>query len=54
MKTRLALATLALALAPGLATAMCGDHAVKQDSAAACPAGQVWNDETGTCVKTTS
>ena len=54
MKTRLTLAAIALILTPGLAFAMCGDHAVKQDSAAACPAGQIWNGETGTCVKTTS
>lgn len=54
MKTRLTAAALALVLVPGLAAAMCGDHAVKQDSAAACPVGQIWNAETGTCVKTTS
>ena len=53
MKTRLILAALALALVPTLASAMCGDHAVKQD-AAACPSGEIWNAETGTCVKTTS
>lgn len=53
-KTRLTAATLALVLVPGLAAAMCGNHEVKQDSAAACPVGQIWNAETGTCVKTTS
>ncbi len=54
MKTRLTLAALALILAPGLASAMCSGHEVKQDSASACPVGEVWNAETGTCMKTTS
>lgn len=54
MTKRLTLAALALALSPGLAFAMCGAHEVKQESASACPAGQVLDKETGTCVKTTS
>ncbi|QYZ71383.1 adenylosuccinate lyase [Neotabrizicola shimadae] len=54
MKKRLTLAALALTLAPGFAFAMCSGHEVKQESASACPADQVWNAETGTCMKTTS
>lgn len=54
MKTRLTLATIALVLAPSLVFAACGGHAAKQESASACPTGQIWNTETGTCVKITS
>lgn len=48
MKLKIAFATLALSLTPGLALAMCGDH-VKQ-SVSSCSGQQVWDAAKGECV----
>ncbi|EPX79970.1 hypothetical protein [Litoreibacter arenae] len=48
MKTKTLLATLALTLAPALASAECAFG--KQQQAATCQAGATWDAEKGTCV----
>jgi len=53
MKFRLALATLVLAVLPGIAVAMCqGDS--HQTSTSACADGQSWDPETRTCLDTSA
>ncbi|MBD3765965.1 MAG: adenylosuccinate lyase [Rhodobacterales bacterium] len=47
MKLRVLLASAALALAPGLALAMCGHDQV---TAGQCAPGQTWDAETQSCV----
>jgi len=51
MKTRITLAVLALALAPGLALAQgCRDKGMSEITASTCADGQVWDTLMGRCV----
>jgi len=51
MNTKIILATLSLAFAPGIATAMgCGADHIKQT--ASCQPGTSWDADAGTCVAT--
>ena len=50
MKIATLIATIALALSPGLAAAMCSGHPVKMT----CADGQVFDDETRSCVPVTT
>ncbi|HMO07940.1 MAG TPA: hypothetical protein PKD10_09865 [Paracoccaceae bacterium] len=50
MTLRLSLAAMALALAPGLAAAMCSDDQYIKSTASACAEGQVWDAATQGCV----
>lgn len=49
MKTKMILATLALTLAPTIASAMGCEHGAHQQ-AASCQAGTSWDAATGSCV----
>ena len=49
MKLKLLLAATALALAPGMAAAMCSWEKTQQ-SAGQCSAGQVWDAESQSCI----
>ena len=54
MKSKLLLATLALALAPGLALAACYDGHAKEDIVMSCTDGTVYDTATQTCVSETT
>ena len=49
MKLKLTLAALALALAPGMASAMCSWEKTQQ-SASQCSSGQVWDADSQSCI----
>lgn len=49
MKVKVIVAAAALALAPGMAAAMCSWEKTQQ-SASQCGQGQVWDAESGTCI----
>ncbi len=49
MKLKLTLAAVALALAPGMAAAMCSWEKT-QKSASQCGAGQVWDADSQSCI----
>lgn len=54
MKTKMLLATLALAMSPTFAMAMCGDGHAKNDTAAmSCAEGTTYDSETHRCVPMT-
>ena len=52
MKLRILLTAAALALAPGMAAAMCSWE--KSQSASQCGSGQVWDAESETCISPVS
>jgi hypothetical protein len=49
MKLKVTLAALALALAPGMAAAMCSWEKTEQ-SASNCPQGHSWDESSQTCI----
>ncbi len=49
MKMKVTLAALALALAPGMAAAMCSWEKTQQ-SASQCQQGQTWDEASQTCI----
>ncbi|MDD7970393.1 hypothetical protein PUT78_04710 [Roseinatronobacter sp. HJB301] len=50
MKLKLALAAVAFALAPAVASAMCSGMK-HETTASGCTAGQVWDADSATCVE---
>lgn len=50
MKIKTTLAVIALTLAPGMALAYCNGDKMKDETAASCAAGAVWDDAKGACV----
>lgn len=49
MKVKVTLAAIALALAPGMAAAMCNWEKTQQ-SASQCQQGQTWDEASQTCI----